>query len=278
MARRRTAEARGAGTVRVGLSGWQYDGWRGDFYPEGLPRRMQLAYAAERFPTVELNGSFYSLQRPSSYRSWSDQTPDGFEFAVKGSRYVTHLKRLVDVETPLANFFASGVLRLGDKLGPFLWQLPERHVFDPSSIADFLDLLPDTTDALAALARRHDERLTGCADVAPGSSRPVRHALEVRNRSFANDKFFSLMSDRGVACVVSDSPTWPEIDESTADFVYVRLHGHSRLYTSGYSPRSLDRWAERCRGWAAEGDVYVYFDNDARGHAPHDAQALMERL
>lgn len=265
--------------VRVGISGWQYDAWRGDFYPRDLPAARQLAYASERFDTVELNGSFYSLQRPSSYQKWHDQTPDGFVFAVKGGRFITHLKRLAGVETALANFFASGVLLLGSKLGPVLWQLPERLQYDRRLIGDFLDLLPRTTAEIAEQARGHDSKVRGRAHVEAHARGRVRHALEVRHSSFVNDTFFDLLADHGVACVVADSPGgWPEIEVATADFSYVRLHGHTELYASGYSSRSLDRWAERCQSWAEAGDVYCYFDNDARGRAPYDALGLAERI
>src|SRR5919107_1922375 len=137
--------------TRVGISGWRYAGWRGDFYPTGLAQRRELEYAAQRMTSIEINGSFYSLQRPSSYASWREQTPEGFVFAVKGGRFISHLKRLVDVETPLANFFASGVLALGPKLGPVLWQLPENLPYDAERLADFFDLLPRTTTAAGVL-------------------------------------------------------------------------------------------------------------------------------
>ena len=238
-----------------------------------------MEYIGEHFDTVELNGSFYSLQRPSSYQSWYDATPDGFVYAVKGGRFITHLKRLRDVEVPLANFFASGVLLLREKLGPVLWQLPARTTFDAALVRDFLDLLPRTSTDLAELARRHDDKGRGRVHVEAEVRRPVRHAFEVRHPSFVTDEFFALLEERDMACVVADSPRrWPEVDVPTTDFTYVRLHGHSRLYTSGYSARSLDGWAERCRGWVERGDVFCYFDNDARGRAPHDALGLADRL
>jgi len=267
------------GHVHVGLSGWQYDSWRGDWYPKGLPARRQLEYVAEHFDTVELNGSFYSLQLPTSYRRWRDTTPPGFLFAVKGGRYITHMKRLVDVETALANFFASGVLALDDKLGPLLWQLPERVRFDADVVRDFLDLLPRTTTDAAELAAGHDEKLRGRVHLEAATERRLRHALEVRHASFVDNAFFRLLEERDMACVVADSPRrWPELDVRTTDFTYARLHGHTELYASGYSARSLDRWAERCTGWARHGDIYLYFDNDARGRAPFDAEGLVARL
>ena len=243
-----------------------------------LSARRRLEYVAERFDTVELNGPFYSLQRPSSYASWFDQTPEGFTFAVKGGRYITHFKRLVGVETALANFFASGPLVLREKLGPFLWQLPAQLTFDPDTMKAFLDRLPVTSTEAASLARGHN-RHEDQVDTAAHGKRRLRHAIEVRHRSYVDDAFFSLLAEREMACVVSDAPSWPLIDEQTTDFVYVRLHGHSKLYTSGYSSKSLDSWAERCRTWAEGGRaVFVYFDNDAHVHAPYDALSLKERL
>ena len=271
------------GEIRVGISGWTYAGWRGDFYPKGLTQRKELAYAAERMGTVEINGSFYSLQRPTSYASWRDQTPDGFVFAVKGGRFVTHMKRLRDVEVPLANFFASGVLALGPKLGPVLWQLPERLAFDADVVASFLEMLPRTMGEVAALARRHDAKLPGdraLTEVPPElADRRVRHALEFRSPSFCTDEAFALLREHDVACVVADTVgRFPMAETVTSDLVYVRLHGDQELYTSGYGDAALDAWAEKCQGWAEQADVVVYFDNDAKGFAPHDALRLIERL
>jgi uncharacterized protein YecE (DUF72 family) len=267
--------------IRVGISGWNYAGWRGDFYPAGLPQRLELEYAAERLGSIEINGSFYSLQRPSSYASWRARTPDEFVFAVKGGRFITHMKKLADVETPLANFFASGVLALGPKLGPVLWQLPPNLGLDPDRLAAFFDLLPRSTTAAAELARRHDEKLAeDRALTVAEDDRPVRHALEVRHHSFVTPATCELLRAHDVALVVADTAgRWPLMEEVTSDFVYVRLHGDQELYTSGYTPEALDRWAARIRAWQAQGlDVFTYFDNDAKGYAPHDALALQERL
>jgi len=271
----------------VGISGWRYPGWRGDFYPKGLPQRRELEYAAERLDSVEINGSFYSLQRPESYRRWRSEVPDDFVFAVKGGRFITHMKRLRDIETPLANFFASGVLALGATLGPILWQLPERLPFDAELLEHFLAQLPRTTGAALALARRHDARLDGRAWLEIETDAPLRHCLEVRHPSYTGPEFAALLAAQGVGSVVADTAgRFPFIDAVTADFVYVRLHGADELYASGYDDAALDDWAARTRGWldgsgAADGrprDVYLYFDNDARGHAPFDAMRLRERL
>jgi len=268
-----------AGRVRVGISGWTYAPWRGSFYPENLRQRDELAYVAERMSSVEINGSFYALQRPQSYRSWRERTPDDFCFAVKGGRFITHMKRLADVETPLANFFASGVLALGPTLGPVLWQLPPTFQFDADRLAAFFDLLPRTTEQAAALAKRHDDRVLEAVTDAE-ADRPVRHALEVRHASFVDAGLEDLLRDHDVALVVADTAgKWPLLRDVTSDFVYVRLHGDTELYASGYDDDALDRWAESVSGWARNGaDVYVYFDNDMKVRAPYDAMALSGRL
>lgn len=266
--------------VRVGTSGWRYPHWRGGFYPPGLPQRRELAHLSRRLTSVEINGTFYSLQRPESFAAWSEQTPEDFLFAVKGPRFVTHLKQLRDVRVPVANFLASGVLALGPKLGPLLWQLPARTRFDPDRLGAFLELLPRSTGAAAALAAEHDERLDGRAHLDVDADRPLRHALEVRHESFRDARLTALLRAHDVALVLADSAgTWPVFDETTAGFAYVRLHGQDELYTSGYTPAALDAWAERVRAWRAAGlDVLVHFDNDAAGRAPFDAVALAARL
>ena len=272
------------GRIRVGISGWRYPAWRGTFYPPGLVQREELAFAAGRLTSIEVNGSFYSLQRPGSYAAWRDQTPEDFVFAVKGGRFITHLKKLAGVETALANFFASGVLALGPKLGPVLWQLPPTLGFDAGRLADFFAQLPRTQDEVAALARRHDDKLADdqvlTAPLAGLGPTRVRHALEVRHASFATAELTALLREHDVAVVVADTAgKWPMIEEVTSDFAYVRLHGAEELYASGYTPEALQRWATTVRGWADGGaDVFVYFDNDAKVRAPFDAQALIALL
>ncbi|MFC7406372.1 DUF72 domain-containing protein [Georgenia alba] len=267
-------------TVHVGISGWRYGPWRGTFYPRGLPQREELGYVAARLGTVEINGSFYSLQTPTSYRRWYEQTPQGFLFAVKGPRFVTHMKKLTDVGTPLANFFASGVLALGEKLGPVLWQLPPTLAFDAGRLERFLRLLPRTTGEAARLAAGHDERLEGRAWTEPGPDRPLRHAVEVRHDSYRDPAFPDLARACDVAVVVADTAgRWPFLEVITADFLYVRLHGDAELYVSGYDDVALAEWALRVRRWHEEvRDVYVYFDNDAKVRAPFDALGLSGRL
>ena len=267
--------------LRIGVSGWRYPSWRGDFYPAGLRQRDELSYVAQRMNAVELNGSFYSLQRPSSYAAWAAAVPDDFVFAVKGGRYITHMKRLAGVEVPLANFFASGVLALGAKLGPVLWQLPERIVFDADLLDRFFALLPRTTGEVAQLALGHDDKLAGDrVNTKVLHEQPVRHALEPRHPSFESKEARELLRRHDVCMVVADSAgRWPQMPDATSDLRYVRLHGETELYASGYTDESLARWAGQCSAWLDEGhDVHVYFDNDARGHAPHDAVRLRELL
>lgn len=269
-----------AGTVLVGTSGWRYPPWRGTFYPPGLVQRRELEYLSRQVTSIEINGSFYSLQRPENYRAWAEQVPAGFVFAVKGPRFVTHLKQLRDVAVPVANFLASGVLGLGPALGPVLWQLPPRMRFDADRVARFLELLPSTTTAAARAATGHDERLDGRALVETDADRPLRHAVEPRHPSFRDPAFTALLREHGVALVQSDSAgTWPVFDEVTADLVYLRLHGQGELYAGGYTAAALDGRAARIRAWRDAGhDVVCYFDNDAKVHAPTDARALLDRL
>ncbi len=286
-----------SGDIRIGISGWRYKGWRGSFYPAGLPQRAELEYASTRFNSIELNGSFYSLQRPESYQNWYDETPPGFIFAIKGSRFVTHMKKLVDVEAPLANFFAQGLLRLGEKLGPILWQFPANFKCDTERLHRFFSLLPRTHKEAARLGKSHDERLDGRDWLRVKQESPLRHAIEIRNDSFVCEDFIALLRKHRVGLVVADTVEWPLLMDVTADFVYCRLHGSEQLYTSGYDPEALDQWAIRVLRWSrgleAENgrrastvpacakktrDVYVYFDNDAKVRAPYDAQELFRRV
>ncbi len=231
--------------------------------------------------SVEVNGSFYSLQRPTSYRTWVEQTPEDFEIAVKGSRFITHMKQLRDIDVALANFFASGVLALGPKLGPVLWQLPPTLAFDPQRMADFFDRLPRSTGDAAGLARSHDDKVKeGRSLVEAVDERPIRHVLEARHASFDTESAAALLRDNDIGTVWADAAgKFPVIDADTSGLRYVRLHGHTELYASGYSADQLDEWAQRCLGWRGQGrDVYVYFDNDARGRAPWDAVGLQQRV
>lgn len=289
--------ARACGELRIGISGWRYPSWRGAFYPPGLPQRQELAFAAQRMNSIEINGSFYSLLRPELYAAWHRATPDDFSFAVKGSRFITHMKKLRGVETALANFFASGVFNLGHKLGPFLWQFPEQLGFDQRFEA-FFELLPKNSVEASELALRHDARLRGQSVTRLPGRRRLRHAIEVRSPSFCCPEFIALLRRYGMALVVADTAgRFPFMEDVTADFVYVRLHGDVELYSSGYSAQALTHWARRIRAWLrgreppgsvrvspiaprrrAKRDVYVYFDNDYKLCAPFDAMALAAQL
>ena len=269
--------------IRIGISGWRYAPWRGVFYPPTLTQRRELEYAARLFPSIEINGSFYSLQSPASWQAWHDATPDHFVFAVKGPRFVTHILRLRGIDTALANFLASGVLLLGRKLGPFLWQFPPNFRFDADRFAAFFRLLPRTMGEAVAYAARHDpDRMRGRhawpADVDDGQ--PLRHCVEIRHPSFETPEFPALLREHDIGLVVADTAgKWPLLFDVTADVVYVRLHGDEALYVSGYSDDALRTWAGRIRDWADDGqDVFVYFDNDVKVHAPFDAHALMRLL
>ena len=285
-------------TIRIGISGWRYEGWRGVFYPEGLAQRRELEYASRRFPTIEINGTFYSLQRPEHFQDWYDATPPGFTFAIKGSRFISHMKRLKDVEKPLANFLASGLFNLREKTGPFLWQFPPQFRFDAQRLEAFFEMLPRDSEAALALARRRDKRVKGRCRLAIDCRRELRHAIEIRHESFLDPAFVKLLRKHRIGLVVADTAgKWPFVEDVTADFVYVRLHGDKVLYASGYSDRALDLWAERIRAWSAGTeragaqrissdappratgrDVYCYFDNDAKVKAPFDAMRLMRKL
>lgn len=283
-------------SVRIGISGWRYKGWRGPFYPPTLRQRSELAYAAARFSTIELNGSFYSLQTPRAYRQWYADTPDDFVFAVKAPRFLTHIKRLRQIDRPFANFLASGPLALEHKLGPLLWQFPATFRWEPDSFEAFLQSLPRTTAAAAAWASRHDERVPE-PYLEVTHDRPLRHAVEVRHPSFSDPALVAQLRRHGVALVVADTAgRYPAMHDVTADFLYLRLHGDTELYTSGYDEQALREWAARIRCWAGGGqphdvpciaeeviarkerDVYVYFDNDAKVRAPFDAQRLIALL
>ena len=286
------------GIVRIGISGWTYAPWRGNFYPAGLPHADELSYASRQVDTIEINGTFYGLQRPDSFARCYDETPEGFVFAVKGPRFITHIRRLREVETPLANFFASGVLRLEEKLGPLLWQFPPSFRFSTERLDHFFSLLPRDTEAAAALAERRSEWLAERAWPRTASRRELRHAIEIRHQSFLDPAFVALLRRHQVALVFADSVAWPYAEDVTADFVYLRLHGSEELYASGYSDEALDHFAARIKLWT-EGyepndarriapevepagqiprDVYAYFDNDAKVRAPVDARSLRAKL
>jgi uncharacterized protein YecE (DUF72 family) len=286
-------------TIRIGISGWRYQPWRGSFYPAFLPQRCELAYASRVLPIIEINGSFYSLQRPESYARWYAETPPNFIFSVKAPRYITHMRRLREIEEPVANFFASGIFNLQEKLGPILWQFPPNFRYDRERMEPFLELLPHDTQAASVVARKRSAWMKGRTRLTLEAKRELRHAIEVRHDSFLNPSFIELLRDHDVALVIAETARrWPMTHDITADFVYMRLHGDKELYRSGYGDKALERWAHRIRAWsrgaepgdahkilqkkppaAKSRDVYCFFDNtDVKLRAPFDAQTLMRKL
>ncbi|MBN3860650.1 DUF72 domain-containing protein [Pseudomonas frederiksbergensis] len=285
--------------IHIGISGWRYTPWRGDFYPKGLTHKRELQFASRAVNSIEINGSFYALQRPERYAQWYAETPAGFVFSVKAPRFITHIKRLRDIHKPLANFFASGVLELKEKLGPILWQFPPSFKFDPELFESFLEQLPHDTEQAAALARQHEPRLNGHASLKAYGKKPIRHAVEIRHESFVDPAFVRLLKRYNTALVIADTAgKWPYREDLTSDFVYLRLHGAEELYASGYTPQALKRWGERIDAWhhgqqpadpqliaprqkpkaRKSREVFCYFDNDIKVRAPFDARRLLERF
>ena len=276
--------ARRAARAFIGISGYDYKPWRGSFYPQDLPARRWLEFASRRFGSIELNGTFYSLKSPSVFERWVGEVPTSdFIFAVKGGRFITHNLKLRNVERAMGNFFASGVLALGKHTGPFLWQLPATYRFDAERMDGFMRMLPRSARDAEAVALQHDDRLRRGALVDAAAPVRYRHAFEVRHPSYFHEEFYAILRERKCGFVVADTAgKFPYAEEVTADFVYVRLHGSRELYASGYTDEELDEWATRIRGWRDDPrggrDVYVYFDNDIKVHAPFDAMRLTERV
>jgi len=283
--------------IRVGISGWRYAPWRGTFYPKTLTQARELEYASRHVRSIEINGSFYSTQTPGRYRHWYAQTPNDFVFAVKCPRYITHIRRLKDVEAPLGNFFGSGVLFLREKLGPFLWQLPPNFRFEPDVVENFLRQLPKSVSEAVTAASAADRLTPEFPDGSAGSNKKLRHALEVRHHSFENPEFVELLRKYNVALVFADTAgKWPYIEDVTADFIYIRLHGEEEIYASGYEEPSLEFWKDRLSRWRQgrqpkdaltltdlkpellPRDIYVYFDNDRKVRAPVDAERLSQMV
>ncbi|HXH76284.1 MAG TPA: DUF72 domain-containing protein [Bacteriovoracaceae bacterium] len=279
--------------VEIGISGWTYKGWRGTFYPPELPIKNELSYASRELPSIEINGTFYCLQSPDSYRDWYDSTPENFIFSVKGSKFITHMKKLNDVEVPLANFMASGLLILKEKRGPFLWQFPPNMSFNPEKIETFLKLLPRDFKQAARLGKKNT-LVNQPPYLKVDYNFPMKHAFEIRHDSFHNPWFIELLRTYNVALVFADTAgKWPYMEDITSDFIYVRLHGDRKIYVSGYDEAALDFWSRRIETWKSGGeaadrltlteelapmrarDVYVYFDNDAKVRAPVDAKFLI---
>ncbi|MGE5608952.1 MAG: DUF72 domain-containing protein [Bacillota bacterium] len=266
------------------------------FYPKGLRQARELEYASRQFNSIEINASFYRLQTAGSYQTWYAQTPTEFLFAVKGGRFITHMKKLREVEQPLANFFASGVLLLKEKLGPILWQFPPNLGFDEQRFDAFFQLLPKDTRQAALLARHHNQKVTEPI-TQTDTQRPLRYAVEIRHDTYLTPAFVRLLRKYNIALVFADTAgLFPYTEDVTADFIYIRLHGAEQIYWSGYSDAMLDWWAARIHAWAhgsqppnaktvAESlddrrprDIYVYFDNDANVRAPFDAMTLAQKV
>jgi uncharacterized protein YecE (DUF72 family) len=288
------------GRIRIGMSGWRFDDWRGSFYPEKLTQKRELEYASRQLNSIELNGTFHSLQKPKSYLEWSQQTPEDFVFAVKGTQFITHIRKLENVATPLANFLGQGLLRLGRKLGPILWQLPPVFKFDAKKLEDFFQLLPRTHKQAAAYAKQRDEWMAERCwlEVEPElEEAPLRYAVEARHKSFADPEYIALLRKHNIALVVADTDKWPRMMDVTADFVYCRLHGMEEVYPNGYDAEGIETWAQRALAWSrgeevtdgvhvhpepaakqSARDVFVYFDDDVKVRAPHDAVSLTKRI
>ena len=283
--------------IRIGISGWRYDGWRGTFYPEDLAQRRELEFASQHLNSIELNGTFYSTQRPQSFQQWSKDTPDDFVFSIKGSQFITHIRRLQNVETALANFLAQGLLRFGKKLGPILWQFAPNFSIDLQLLQDFFNLLPRTQKQAAAYARQRDEWMASRSWMEVEDDLPLHHAVEIRHKSFAVPEYVALLRENNIALVVADSVKWPCLMDVTADIVYCRLHGSEKLYANGYTADAIDVWAHRVIAWSrgeevTDGtrvhpepgpkrpsrEVFVYFDDDLKVRAPFDAQSLSKRI
>ena len=243
------------GTIRIGIGGWTYPPWRGAFYPDKLPQSQELEYASSALTAIEINATFYGRQKPQSWQNWEKVAPDGFQFAIKGSRYCVMKSKLAEASEGLAGFFAQGFAALGPKLGPILWQFTQWRRFDRDDIAGFIDLLPEKLDGIT-----------------------LRHAIEPRHASFNDEKFFELCGARNIAVVLDDSDDYPTIEADTADFAYARLQRMSEDVPIGYDDAALDGFAAKARDWRARGDAYIFMINGAKVRAPAAALALQERL
>ena len=244
-----------AGKIHIGIGGWTYEPWRGVFYPEGLSQKRELEYASRQLTSIEINGTYYSTFKPASWAKWRDETPDGFVFAVKGSRYCTNRKDLSGAGEAVARFIGQGLSELGDRLGPINWQLMGTKKFDAADIGAFFDLLPREV-----------------------AGRKLRHALEVRHASFKDPRFYDLARRHGIAIVFADDHDFPLIEEPTADFTYARLMRTNEDVETGYTTAEIGQWAKRSRTWAERGDAFVYFISGAKLRAPAAAQALIKTL
>lgn len=243
------------GKIRIGIGGWTFEPWRGLFYPDDLPQKRELEYASRRLTSIEINGTYYSTFKPASWAKWRDETPEGFVFAVKGSRFCTNRRELAGAGESVARFVAQGLSELGDRLGPINWQFMATKKLDPDDFEGFLKVLPREVGGL-----------------------PLRHALEVRHASFKDERFYELARTYGAAIVFADDDEFPAIEEPTADFTYARLMRTRDEVETGYDEAGLDHWAGRAKEWAERGDAFVYVISGAKRRNPAAAQALIERV
>jgi uncharacterized protein YecE (DUF72 family) len=244
-----------SGKIRVGIGGWTFEPWRGVFYPGDLPQKQELNYASRKLTSIEINGTYYSTFKPDSWKKWHDETPDGFVFAVKGSRYCTNRRELTGATESVQKFVGQGLSELRDRLGPINWQLMGSKKFDAEDIEAFFKLLPREVKGIE-----------------------LKHALEVRHASFKDAKFYDLARKHHVAIVFADDDDFPAIDEPTADFTYARLMRTQEDVETGYDNAALGRWAKQAKDWAKRGDVFVYFISGAKVRAPAAAQALIKKV
>ena len=244
-----------AHSIRVGIGGWTFEPWRGVFYPDDLPQKRELHFASRALTSIEINGTYYSTFKPPSWQKWRDETPDDFVFAVKGSRYCTNRKDLRTAGDSIERFLSQGLVELGAKLGPINWQLAKTKKFDPDEMSGFLDLLK----------LEH-------------GGQPLRHAVEVRHPSFLAEPFYAMARKRGIAIVCAEDDEFPEIDQATADFAYVRFMATSEDELSGVTAAELSRMTKRVRDWSKRGDVFAYFISGAKVRNPAAAQALIGKL
>lgn len=260
-------------TIRIGIGGWTYEPWRGTFFPDKWPQKRELDYAATKVTAIEINGTYYGSQKPATFASWAKAVPDGFVFTLKASRYCTNRKILAEAGESIAKFVGQGIVELGDRLGPILWQFMATKHFDPDDFGAFLKLLPAAHDGVA-----------------------LRHAVQVRHGSFAVPEFVAMAREAGVGIVFADSADYPAIADVSGDFVYARLENAEERFVAGYAPSALDDWADKAAIWAAGGqpeglpyasatpppktprETFAFFINGAKVRAPHGAMALIERV
>lgn len=261
------------GHIRAGIGGWDYDPWRQTFFPANVPKKSQLEYASRQLTAIEVNGTFYRLQTPAVFAKWRDATPDDFVFSIKAPRYIVQRKVLAEAGSAIERFLASGLAELGPKLGPILWQMQPRHPFDAADLERFCGYLPPTLSDL-----------------------PLRHAIEVRDKSFLCEEFVALARRFNLAIVFVDSDSYPRLADLTSDFAYARLRRAQTDVETGYPETELQAWAQRAREWAGGGfpadlprvvtgtaaarsrDVFVYFINGAKERAPAAAMRLLAAL